>query len=312
MQLKHFSYWGLVALWAALGTHAILAQSSATFGEVIQLGVVPSDLVLDESRHKLYYVNPSANRVDIFDYAAKSVAGYFLVGTNPLGAAMSMDNAFLYVANHDSSSLSVIDLAGGGVQTVPLTAKPQGVESGADGRVLIATDGTGTNSTSNTLLIYDPRQDASSQVLSVPFPPTPATPPSLQPLVARATTLFNAKLQRTPDGKYIVGVSSITNNTNTVVYVYEVASGTVLYNRASVGQSSTLSVSPDGATVMAGFTLYDIATLNVIGQQSTANSPFSNSSNDSGQCRYKGYFDRRPSTSHADFYPCDEHPQTQG
>ena len=63
-----------------------------------------------------------------------------------------------------------------------------------------------------------------------------------------------------------MGVSSILNNTNTVVYVYETASGTVLQTRASVGQSSTLSVCPDAATFMAGFTLYDIATLNVIGQ----------------------------------------------
>jgi YVTN family beta-propeller protein len=258
----------------ALCAPAIFGQSSATFGEVIQLGVTPSDVVLDQSRQKLYFVNPSANRVDIYDYAAKAVSGYFLVGTNPLGAAISMDNAFLYVANHDSSTLSVIDLASGGIESIGLPAKPQGVAVGADGRALIATDGTGTSSTINTLLIFDGLQDPSSQVLSVPFPPTPPTPPALQPLQARATTQFNAKLQRTPDGKYIVGVSSITNNTNTAVYVYETASGTVLLTRASVGQSSTLSVSPDGATFMAGFTLYDIATLNVLGQQNTANAPF--------------------------------------
>jgi hypothetical protein len=69
-------------------------------------------------------------------------------------------------------------------------------------------------------------------------------------------------------------VSSITNNTSTVVYVYETASGTVLRSRTVTGQSSVLSMSPDGATFMAGFTLYDIATLNVIAQQSTANAPF--------------------------------------
>lgn len=263
---------------------AVLAQgiraqsSSAAFGEVISLGGTPSDIVLDESRQRLYLVNSPANRVDVYDYSGKTLLGSIGVGQAPLAAAMSMDNAFLYVTNHDSSSLSVISLGssdlGSLTNTVALPAKPQGVEVGADGRVVICTDGSGTSSTANTLLIFDGSQASQNQVLAVPFPPAPPTPPALQPLVARPTTIFNGRLQRTPDGRYVVGVSSITNNTSTVVYVYEAASGTVLQSRTVTGQSSTLAMSPDGASFMAGFTLYDLATLNVIGQQSTANAPF--------------------------------------
>jgi len=56
--------------------------------------------------------------------------------------------------------------------------------------------------------------------------------------------------------------------------VYEVVSGVLLRSRTVTGQSTTLSVAPDGGRFMAGFTLYDTASLTVIGQQSTANAPF--------------------------------------
>ena len=101
------------------------------------------------------------------------------------------------------------------------------------------------------------------------------TPPSLTaPTFPRPTTQFNGKLQTTPDGKYIIGVSSITNNTATVVYQYEVDSGTILQSRTVTGQSSIMAMAPDGASFMAGFTLYGTANLNVIAQQNIANAPF--------------------------------------
>jgi hypothetical protein len=35
---------------------------------VVRLGYTPSDIVLDESRERLYLVNTNANRVDIYSY----------------------------------------------------------------------------------------------------------------------------------------------------------------------------------------------------------------------------------------------------
>jgi len=46
--------------------------------------------------------------VEVYDYAAKSLIGSINVGQAPLAAAMSMDNAFLYVTNHDSSSSALL------------------------------------------------------------------------------------------------------------------------------------------------------------------------------------------------------------
>jgi DNA-binding beta-propeller fold protein YncE len=268
----------LSLLTVALLVRPLPAQTAATFGEVLPLGATPADIVLDESRQRLYLVNSANSRIDVYDYAGKQMLGSIGVGQTPLGAAMSLDNSTLYVANHDSSNLSVINLAvgmfGSGVNTVALPAKPQGVAVGADGRAVICTDGSGTTSTANTLLIYDSLQASANQVIAVPFPPPPATPPALAPTTTRVTTQFNGRLIRTPDGLHIVGVSSINNNASTVVYVYEPASGTILQSRTVTGQSSTLSMSPDGKRFMAGFTLYDIGTLTVIAQQSTATAPF--------------------------------------
>ena len=144
----------MVAIPLAILQQGLWAQTGATFGSVVQLRGTPSDIVLDESRHRLYLVNASAGNVSVYDYSAQAVVSTITVGQNPLGAAMSMDNAFLYVANHNSSSLSVIDLNRlGFASTVSLPAQPMGVEVGADGRVLICTDGVQTSSLANTLLI---------------------------------------------------------------------------------------------------------------------------------------------------------------
>jgi hypothetical protein len=91
---------------------------------------------------------------------------------------------------------------------------------------------------------------------------------------ARGTTTFRGKLVRTPDGNYIVGMSTVNNNAQTILFVYEVASGSILRSRSVTGQSTVLSISPDGSRFMAGFTLYDTATLGVIAQQNTSNIPF--------------------------------------
>ena len=69
----------------------------------------------------------------------------------------------------------------------------------------------------------------------------------------------------------MVAINQTTNTAQTTLFVYEVASGVVLRNRTVTGQSTVLSMSPDGSRFMAGSTLYDTSTLGVIAQQNTAN-----------------------------------------
>lgn len=266
----------LSLLFSLLARKASAQSTGATFGDVIRLGGSPSDVVLDEGRGNLYLLNSAANRVDIYDYLGKRVIGSISTGSLPVAAAMSMNGDFLYVSNNSSSSLSVIDLRTKSVtQTVLLTAKPEGVAVGNDGRVLITTEGTSSTDQINSLLIFDPAQTQSQQLTPVAFAPPPPTPAPVSPVVLpRPQTTFRGKLLRTIDGAFIIGLSTINNNASTVLFVYETASGSILRSRIVTGQSTVLSVSPDGSRFMAGFTLYDTATLAVVAQQSTANVPF--------------------------------------
>ncbi len=249
------------------------------FGTVVSLGGQPDDLILDESRGRIYAVSSGTNRVLIYDYANDRVSGSIDVGTFPSSASMSMDNRFLYVANSQSSTVSIIDLDGDRViQSVSVPARPEGIAAAFDGRVLITTQGSGNGNANNTLLMLDPRQESSVQVTAIPAPPPINTVnPVPAVFVGRPTTPFPGRLIRTPDGQFIIGMVAINQNANgaqTTTFVYEAASGTVLRNRTVTGQSTVLSISPDGTRFMAGSTLYDTATLNVIAEVNTANLPF--------------------------------------
>lgn len=272
------NYLRLLSVAALVSYQAFAQTQGATFGEVVRLGGTPSDAVLDESRQRIYLVNSNANRIDVYSYAEKRILGSVPVGTLPFAAAMSMDNAWLYVTNNGASSLTVIDLGlgiGSPKTTISLPARPEGVEVGYDGRVLISTQGSGTNNLQNVLLIYDPAQDTSQQIRAVDFPPLPTTPVTLaQTQLPRPQTVFRGKLLRTPDGRLIVGVNNVNNGAQTALFVYEAASGVLLRSRQSAGQSTTLSMSPDGSRFMAGFTMYETNTLNVIAQQDNRNADF--------------------------------------
>lgn len=246
---------------------------AAVFGKKVELGYQPSDMVLDLFRQRLYLVNSPANRVDVFSTSTDQLIGNITVGRAPLAAAISMDAAALYVTNSIDKTMSVIDL---GTQKVTLTvsmpATPEGVEVGADGRVLISTQST----SAQTLLIFDPAQMAGQQLTTVITPPPPSTPAPLPPqTTTRPQTTFNDKLIRTPDGQFIVGLTNPgTNGSQTYLFVYESASGTILRSRTVAGQSTVLSMAPDGSRFMAGFTLYETATLSVIAQENNGNAPF--------------------------------------
>jgi YVTN family beta-propeller protein len=263
----------LAALITICVTAAFAQTTAATFGKVITLNGTPSDGVLDESRHLIYLVNQPGNRVDLFSTSTNAVVGSIPVGNGPLAAAMSPDNSLLYVTNGASSTVSVVDLGGQTVvRTVTMPAAPQGVEIGADGRALISTAGTAGGA--NTLLIFDSTQTLANQLTAVVTPPPPSTPAPLPTqTLARPTTTFLSKLKRTPNGQYIVGLTN-PSATQTYLFVYEVSSGTILRSRTVTGQSTVIAMSPDGSRFMAGYTLYDINTLSILGQMNNANAPF--------------------------------------
>ena len=270
-----------LALASSLRGQSTATSTSTTFGDVYALSGTPSDLVLDESRKVIYLVNNAANRLDVFDLGSKKIAKSVTVGTAPSAVAQSMDGRFLYVTNTGSSNLSVIEATSLALfQTIALPAKPEGVGVGSDGRVLITTQGTGTNNALNTLVVYDPLQAVGQQISIVAMPAPPVTPAPLPQLfTGRPTVAYAGRIVRTADGAFLIGLvctNQNANNATTTTFIYEVASGTILRNRNTHGQSTTLAISPDGSRFMAGFTLYDTATLAVTAQMNASNLPFYN------------------------------------
>jgi DNA-binding beta-propeller fold protein YncE len=62
--------YSLISLTLLLGSRVTLlvgqtTQQAATFGQIINLGYTPSDIVLDQSRSALYLVNTNSNRIDV-------------------------------------------------------------------------------------------------------------------------------------------------------------------------------------------------------------------------------------------------------
>ena len=291
---------GCLALWT-FSTPVAVAQTAvgATFGDVFgadlsgnSFGGSPSDIVLDESRHLLYLVSNTTNAVYVFDYKTNVIVSQIPLGTNavPLSGAISMDSHYLYVTCSGTSALDVIDLNTRVIASqVLLPSKPQGVEVGADGRALISMAGTGVVSgvPQGTLSVYDPTLVAGQQLLPVAVPQLPSTPVTTPTIGTVASTTFVSKLLRTPNGQYIVGAVK-PNNANAYVFVYEVASGTVLRNRTFASTSTVLSMAPDGSRFMAGLAMFDINTLDIISQQNVANAPFLMTTNFNTQSQIGG------------------------
>ena len=265
---------------------ALIAASpsfSATFGTVAgpSGGASYSDIVLDEGRAQLYLVNTANNKIDIFNTRTRAFLPSVTVSSQPLAAVLGWPvngtSRYLYVTAYASNLLYQIDLTRNppAVSTsIHLPYQPQGVGVGADGRVLVTTVGPGNNNSVNTLFLFDPNAPATSNnlvAISLPVPPptttvTPTTP-------GREFLSKRAALLATNDGKYIIGANGI-NGTTRLIFVYETASATVLRSREVTNLSNVLSVAPDNSRFMAGSTMFDINTLQVIAQENVSNSPF--------------------------------------
>ncbi|MDQ6663557.1 MAG: hypothetical protein M3Z23_04105 [Acidobacteriota bacterium] len=247
----------------------------ATFGAVVtpKGGAAYSDLILDEPRGRIYLVNSTANRIEVYSIAQRTFLNPIKTDTQPVAAALSRSGKFLYVTAYTSSALDIIDLTAQSLTSrVTIPSSPEGVAVGGDDRVLITTIGS-AGSQNNTLFIYDPNGPTGNNLTSVALPFPPPTPPALPPVPGRVFLSYRSKLLTTRDGAYIVGANGVSTN-NRVVFVYEVASASVLRSRSVTSLSNVLSVSPDGSRFMAGSSLFDTNTLAVLAQENIANSPF--------------------------------------
>jgi len=254
---------------------------AATLGRVIALPGGATDIVLDESRSRVFLVSSLQSQIQVYSLQRQTFLAPIVTDQTPISAALSRDGKSLYVTCYDASSLDVIDLNALSVSgQIALPAKPEGVAVAADGRVLISTTGSGTAGATNVLLLYDPSPKAAHILSSISVTPAAPTPPSLPPPAGRAFLATHSQLTATRDGSTIVGINVAGFNAATgagvpTAFVYEAASGTVLRSRIVAGSSSNVvAVSDDGSRFMAGPNLFDASTLQVLAQMNLANAPF--------------------------------------
>ncbi len=248
----------------------------ASFGTVVPIVGGASDLTLDEPRGRIYLPNTNADRVEVYSIPQRRFLTAIRVESQPLASALSRDGRTLYVTCHAASSLMEIDAESMTVRNrVSLPARPEGVAVGFDERVLISTVGTGQNNLQNVLLIYNPSASGGEQSLTIPpIQPPPAANPLLPPNnFGRGGLISRSFLDVSRDGRFIFGMN-LPNAQARSVFVYEVASGTVLRSRTIAGVSSVMSAAPDGSKFMAGLTLIDAESLTVLAQQNAANAPY--------------------------------------
>ena len=231
-----------------------LTLFAANIGTVVPVVGQVADLVYDPGRNLVYLANTSRNEVDIYSIATGKLAGSIHTGLQPASLALSPDGNTLFSANIGSFSVSVISLI---TQQVAndyfIGSRPDAIAAGSDGTVIIL----GTAG----LLRMDP---GSGQTTPVPIAPSVATPVGLPTPSTSATPAgFLAGLVTTANGNLIVGLSS------TRIFVYEVASGTVLRSRTVSGLRAILSASPDGSRFMAGPFLFDTQSLAILGRAGT-------------------------------------------
>jgi YVTN family beta-propeller protein len=220
------------------------------------------------------------NRLMVYSAAGALVArvpmgtnnpDFGVVGSNPLGVAVTPDGAFVYVTNNFENSVSVLDTAINTVvvKAVPVGAYPAGVEVTPDGRFVYV-----ANSGSNTVSVL--ATDSNTVIATIPVGGKPygvaATPDSKFVYVTnRAENTVSVIATRnnkvvatvavglnpfgvdvTPDGDFVY-VSNYDSNTVSVISTnHNIVKATVPLGETSAGpvtHPTGITVTPDGSTV---------------------------------------------------------------
>src|SRR5262245_21150065 len=224
-----------------------LASSAfgANIGTVVPVIGTVADLIYDGTRNVVYLANSTSNRIEIYSVDGARLTGSIQTGLQPGSLALSPDGNALYVANLGSLSVSIVSLISQQVITdYPIGSRPDAIAVGNDGKIVIL----GTAG----LLRLD---TATGTVTAVPITPPP-TPAAGLPNIPNSPTPVGATagLVTTASGNLIIGLS--VNLVAPRLFVYEVASGTVLRSRNVTGLRAILSASTDGSRFMAGQFLF--------------------------------------------------------
>ena len=248
---------------AVLAVFGVSLAAAATFGRVVQIGGLASDLALDEPRNVLYIANYTASRVDVLSLSDNTVVRSINVSAYPNSLAVSPNGRYLAVTHYAASggtplskagqdALTVINLATGEKRTFGLSSGPFGVAFGGDNLALIVTqtDFTLFDPSTGRISALDVVSNVASQTLPVP-------------LATSVSEITGGTMTATADGRHILGFLGATpdkqDQTVGLRFSYNVSDQRITYNQGLVAAPSlgprAISASSDGTYWMTGWAL---------------------------------------------------------
>lgn len=163
----------------------------------------------------------SANSVAVFDITTKVQLAPILVGSGPVGIAVSSNGPLAYAANYSGNSVSAINTSNNTViATVPVGSSPLGVAITPNGSFAYV-----ANNFSNSVSVISTASN--TVVATVPVGSIPSF------------------VAITPDGNF----AYVTNGASTSVSVISTATNTVVANVALGAGQEGLAITPDGKSV---------------------------------------------------------------
>ena len=239
-----------VLLMAAVpGAHSI--GQANTFGQIIALPGHINDVAVDEVRRLVYAGNFSAGRVEVISMTTNQRISSFPTSPEPSamsGMAMSLDARFLVAINvpvtsgvAQLASITAINLNDSSNRRhFPLADTPLAVTFVAGGDALIVT--------TTRLLLFDPEDGSTRELIDLENPPADVVFPAPLPTFPRE--VVTASVATSADGNWVYGL------TNEFLFVYQVFQPTGLLSfRLTAGLVNPpvfndVSVSGDGQYAM--------------------------------------------------------------
>lgn len=233
------------------------ACQAATFGTVVPVRGVVSDIALDEGRGRLYIANLSANRIEVMNTSGLSLANPLALSGSPSAVALSADSRYLVAGYYNSpppnqGGFSIFDLSAGTRQDVSISNPVLAVAFAASNQALVITAATSVKT--GEFLLLDP-VSARTQLLGVndltglPLPVPFAT---FAPNITEASTGVSG------DGKTIMVVAEAPAATAILSYhIGDPAVAVLKYTFSPPSGPRAISVNSDASRFILGWSMFD-------------------------------------------------------
>ena len=233
--------------------------SAATFGTVVPIGGMASDLALDEARGLVYLANYGASRIDVVSIATQQVTTSMQVAAYPSSLALSPNGQYLvitHLANFQTPQtpvygLTIINLTQHTTRTFTPSSAPMGVAFGYNGLAFLVT--------ATDLLLLNPATGATQELMTlenliaIAPPPLPVqTPTSIRAIVG-------ASVAASGDAKTIWGTIQTDSVAGLPAGEVRCAAGrisTANWTSTPINGPRVVSVNQDGSRMLSGWGLY--------------------------------------------------------